>query len=253
VTEFGERIYDDAYALGRANAQVIELARRHCLDMVFTEASGRGLAELQSGLLNARRISCPVAVDNTWGSNFEWLAEDFHNEHCAGCQLRRPTGEVPNLASVIGEREAAVTAARQGGVDAIGKMHRRWQQRAESSRAAAATADPAMAAAIADIGILDSEPGTREDTAAAGEAVGRLTALADRAPETFTPAVIDLAIQLIQEAGITALLGPLRPLARLRPELAVRVLAAALISLDNGSVVEAGRCVADLIGAAARC
>lgn len=68
------------------------------------------------------------------GSNLEWLAEDFYNEHCAGCQLRRPTGEVPNLASVIGEREAAVTAARRGGLDAIGKLRRRWQQRADSRR-----------------------------------------------------------------------------------------------------------------------
>ncbi len=52
MTEFGERIYEDAYALGRANARVIELARRHCLDMAFTEASGHGLAEQQSGLPN---------------------------------------------------------------------------------------------------------------------------------------------------------------------------------------------------------
>jgi hypothetical protein len=130
VTEFGERIYEEAYALGCANARVIELAGRHCLDMAFTEASGHGLAEQQSGLpMNARRISCPVAVDNTWGSNLEWLAEDFYNEHCPGCQLGRPTGEVLNLASVIGEREAAVTAARQDVLDAVGKMHQRWQPR----------------------------------------------------------------------------------------------------------------------------
>ncbi len=127
-----------------------------------------------------------------------------------------------------------MTAARQDGLDAVGKMHQRWQLRADSRRAAAAKADPAMAAAIADIGILDSEPGTQEDAAAAREAVGRLTALADRAPETFTTAVIDLAIQLIEKAGVTALLGPLRHLARRRAELAVPVLGAALISLDRG-------------------
>lgn len=102
MTEFGERIYEGAYAQGRANAEVIKLARRHCLNMSFTEASGRGLAEAESGLpINAREISCPVAHGNSWGANLEWLAEDFYYEHCVGCQLRRPTGEVPNLASVL--------------------------------------------------------------------------------------------------------------------------------------------------------
>jgi hypothetical protein len=160
VTEFGELIYEDAYARGRANAQVMELARRHCLNMAFTEASGRGLAELRSGLpINARRISCPVAVDNTWASNLGWLAEEFYGKHCAGCQSRRPTGEVPNLASVVEERKTAAAGVRQAGLDAIDERHRGWQQRADNRRAAAAVADSVMAATINDIGILDLEPG----------------------------------------------------------------------------------------------
>ena len=251
MTEHAELIYQDAVVLGRANAQVMELARRHCLNMVFTEASGRGRAELQSGLpINARQISCPVAVDNTWGSNLDVIAGDFYGRHCGGCQLRRPTGEVPNLASVMDARKAAAAAARQAGQDAVHERHRDWEQRAGSRRAAAVTADPAMVGAIGDIGILDLEPGVHADASAFQDAVGRLTALADRAPETFTPGVIDLAIQLIEHVGITTLLGPLRHLARRRADVGKSVLTAALTCLSGGPVVDAGRCVADLIGPA---
>ena len=97
---------------------MMELARRHCLNMVFTEAGGRGIAELENWLpINARQVSsrtrqfctflrrqgakvvsCPVAADNAWGSNLDVIAGDFYDRHCAGCQLRRPTGERPNLA-----------------------------------------------------------------------------------------------------------------------------------------------------------
>jgi len=44
-----------------------------------------------------------------------------------------------------------------------------------------------------------------------------MTALADRAPGTFTSAVVDLAVQVVERAGATCLLGPLRHLASSRP------------------------------------
>jgi hypothetical protein len=103
-------------------------------------------------------------------------------------------------------------------------LHRDWEQRAESRGAAAAMADPAMAGAIGDIGILHLEPGAQTDTGAVQDAVRRLTALADRAPDTFTPSVIDLAIQLVGQPGITVLLGPLRHRARRPAAEALRAL-----------------------------
>ena len=72
-------------------------------------------------------------------------------------------------------------------------------------------------------------------------------ALADRAPETFTLAVMDLAIQLVEQVGVTSLLGPLRHLARRRPDVCPAVVSAALSTLRNDASVEAGRCIADLI------
>ena len=78
------------------------------------------------------------------------------------------------------------------------------------------------------------------------EALSRLTALADRAPATFTSEVVAAAVQLVVSAGVTSLLGPLRHLARRRAEFRAGVLSAALSALRTGPVVDAGRCIADL-------
>jgi hypothetical protein len=240
-----------AYALGRANRTTIELARRHCLDMAFTpfEGGGRGLAEQFSGLpIDTRRVSCPVARGDMAGMNLNWLASDFYDRHCVGCRRRRPTGEVPNLASVMEARKAEAAAAAEAERQATMRQHHEWEQRAERRRAAAVGADPAMASALGDIAVTDHEPGRPSDPAAVRDALGRLTALADRAPGTFTSAVVDLAVQMAEHAGVTSLLGPLRHLARHRADVRPVVLSAALSTLRADPMVEAGRCVADLSG-----
>jgi hypothetical protein len=242
---------DRYYALGRANLATMELARRHCLDMTFSlfDGGGRGLAEQFSGLpIDMRQVSCPVARGNTGGMNLDWLASDFYNEHCVGCQRRRPTGEMPSLSSVIEARKAEAAAAAEAERQATARRHDEWEQRAERRRATAAGADPAMASALSDIAVTDHEPGAPADRDAVQDALGRLTALADRAPGTFTPAVADMAVQLVEHPGVTSLLGPLRHLARHRADVRPTVLSAALQALRAGPVVEAGQCIADLSG-----
>ena len=247
MTDYLESELERTYGLGRANLTTMELARRHCLYMTFTEWGGRGLAEQASGLpINTRQVSCPVARGNSAAMNLDWIASDFYDQHCVGCQHRRPTGEVPNLASVMEERKAKAAAAAEADRQAGDRRHREWEQRAERQRAIIAEADPVMAGALDDIAILDHEPRARDDPAAVMAALGRLTALADRAPDTFTRDVVDLAAQLVEQVGVTCLLGPLRHLARRRAEVAPAVLAAALSVLDDGPAVEAGRCIADL-------
>ena len=229
----------------------MELARRHCLDMTFPlfDGGGRGLAEQYSGLpIDMRRVSCPVAQGNAAGMNLDWLASEFYQEHCAGCQRRRPTGEEPSLASVMKARQAEAAAAAEAERQATVAQHRRWAQREERRRAVMAGADPAMAGALGDIAVIDHEPGRPADDAAARDALGRLTALADRAPGMFTSAVVELAVQLVEQVGVTSLLGPLRHLARRQPDAGPAVLSAALSVLRVGPVVEAGRCIADLTG-----
>ena len=250
MTDHLESELERAYALGRANLITMELARRHCLHMTFTEWGGRGMAEQASGLpINTRQVSCPVARGNGAAMNLDWIVSEFYEQHCVGCQRRRPTGEVPNLASVMEERKAKAANGAEADRLATDQRHREWEQRAERRRGVIVSADPAMAGALGDMAILDHEPGAPHDHGAVTrDALGRLTALADRAPEIFALNVVDLAIQLVEHVGVTSLLGPLRHLARRRADVAAVVLSAALNALGNGPAVEAGRCIADLSG-----
>ena len=213
------------------------------------DGGGRGLAEQFSGLpIDMRQVICPVARGNAAGMNLDWLVSEFYDQHCVGCQRRRPTGEVPSLATVMEARKAEAAAAAEAERQAIARQHREWEQRGERRRAVVAGADPAMAGVLSDMAVTDNEPGTPVDHAAVRDALGRLTALADRAPDTFTSTVVELAVELVEHVGVTSLLGPLRHLARCRADFRPVVLSAALNALRAGPVVEAGQCIADLSG-----
>ena len=74
------------------------LAANHCRRMRFVESGGRGMLEELSGLpLNARRVECPVAIGNVSGMRLDYVTFGFYAEHCVGCDLRDPTGRLPNL------------------------------------------------------------------------------------------------------------------------------------------------------------
>lgn len=62
----------------------------------------------------------------------------------------------------------------------------------------------------------------------------------------FTTAVVDLAVQLVEDANATSLLAPLRHLARRDTSIGRRVVAAELTTLHRGPNVEAGSCVNEL-------
>lgn len=237
---------DDAIRIGQENRQTLELARRHCLNMQFVEAGGRGMAEEATGLpINMRQVRCPVAFGSQ-SMNLLGIASQFYEDHCVGCSLRRPTGEIPNLASVMVER--AAEDARQAALrDAEAERARQqWTARVERRRAIAASGGDAMADAVANIGLLDAEPGSPIDRGEQAAAQDRLAALADRAPQVFTDEVVGLAVDLVADVGVAPeLLEPLRRLAFRRREFAPAVLRAALAALSRGPVTAAGRCVAD--------
>ncbi|MGW5216169.1 hypothetical protein ACWEQO_34465 [Streptomyces sp. NPDC004051] len=242
-----EQLFDDAVRTGRKNAVTMEMARRHCLNMTFTEFGGQGMAEAATGLpINTRQVGCLVAHGGA-GANLDWIAGEFYEQHCVGCSHRRPTGDVPNLATVMDEHKEAAARAEEAERAETAKRHRAWEQRAEDRRGAQASSDPAMTSALDDIGVLDQEPGTERDREACDGALRRLTALAERAPETFTTAVIALALDLVTDVHVSELLTPLRHVARVRREHAANVLQAALTTLRRSPVAEAGRCLTDLL------
>lgn len=180
-------------------------------------------------------------------ANLRWIATDFYREHCIGCGLRRPTGEVPNLATMVRDADAEVAAAAAREKDRLAQVRAQWADRDEQRRVLAARSGEAMAGALADIGVFDRDPGVPVAPDDHEAARARLAALADRAPELFTPEVVTAAVELVQTVGgVDELLDPLRRLARLRKEFATDVTRAAVAALRRGPAVWAGRCIADL-------
>jgi hypothetical protein len=242
-----DRVWDDAVSMGQENHRTIQLARHHCLNIDFVEfGGGQGMAEDATGLpINMRQVRCPVAIGGA-SANLSLIVGDFYRANCVGCSLRRPTGVVPNLATVMEERaEASVRQAALRETE-VATAHEQWTARGERRRAVAAAGGEAMADAVANIALLDVEPGTDPDPDAQDAARERLAALADRAPQVFTPEAVGLAIDLVARAGVAQqVLEPLRRLARTRREFAEDVVRAALVVLRRGPVTAAGRCVAD--------
>ncbi|MFC5156026.1 hypothetical protein [Streptomyces amakusaensis] len=198
--------------------------------------------------INMRQVGCLVAHGGASG-NLDWIAGEFYGQHCVGCTHRRPTGDVPNLATVMEERKEAAARAEEAERAETTRLRQAWEQRAEHRRGAQVSSDTAMASALDDIGVLDQEPGVERDRETCDGALRRLTALAERAPETFTTAVIELALKLVADVHLTQLLTPLRHVARSRSEFVAGVLGAALDTLRRGPVEEAGRCLSDLLTA----
>lgn len=248
MSDYGDRTWDRATALGQANQVVVEMARRHCVHMRFDQPifGGQGAAEAATGLpINLRQVNCPQASGDTSGMNLEVIAEEFYRQNCVGCVHRSPTGDVPNLATLIEEADAKAEQEADAARSAAEGRHREWQQRAEGRRAAVATADPGMAAARADLAILDPEPGTDAPEGERDAALRRLTAIAERAPDSVSQPVFDAMTSLAGAGGVVDLLGPLRQLAHHRGDLVADVLALSLQVLESRPAVEAGRVVSD--------
>jgi hypothetical protein len=235
-----------SYDLGRENARIMELAASHCRHMRFVESGGRGMLEEVSGLpLNMRRVECPVAIGNMAGMRLDHVAFGFYAEHCVGCDMRDPTGRLPNLeteALARRQQAEAVEAERAEelrvrGVARAGRVERR--------RSLRVTADPATAGILDDLDALDPDPGVPVDADATAAARRRLTTVAGRAADRFDERIIDELFDAVQSVGLAELLEPLRHLTSRRPELAGRLVVAALEALRTFPSPEAGRCLTD--------
>lgn len=241
--------------LGHENARIMELAANHCRHMRFVESGGRGMLEEVSGLpLNSRRVECPVAIGNMSGMRLEHVTFGFYAEHCVGCDMRDPTGRLPNLETeaLARQQRAEVEEAERAdelrvrGVARAGRMERR--------RSLRATADPATTGILDDLDVLDPDPAVEVDAEATAAARRRLTTVASRAADRFDERLIDELFDAVESVGLAELLEPLRHLTARRPELAGRLVTAALAALRMFPSLEAGRCLTDhpdLVDAAA--
>ncbi|MBB1058941.1 DUF2125 domain-containing protein [Dietzia sp. B19] len=224
----------------------MELAANHCRQMRFVESGGHGLLEEVSGLpLNSRRVECPVAIGNMSGMQLGQVTFGFYAEHCVGCDVRDPTGRLPNLETEARARRQQVEAQeakraeelRVRGVARTGRVERRQSLRA--------TADPATASLLDDLDVIDPDPAVEVDVDATAAAQLRLTTVAGRAAHRFDERIIDELFDAVESVGLAELLEPLRHLTRRRPEFAERLVGAALVALGTFPSLEAGRCLTD--------
>lgn len=79
-----------AVALGRRNAEVIELFERFCRNVRVEVTGGTGTIELDTGLpIGQRSFRCKYASGTmSSGSNLEYEAVGFYEEHCRECADR---------------------------------------------------------------------------------------------------------------------------------------------------------------------
>lgn len=253
--------FDRAIALGQRNARIVQAAQDHCQHMSFVIRGGVGLAEQMTGLpIAMRSVECPKARGNSIAGNVWHVARDFYIDNCVGCEMRRPTGSLPTLATLVLEEEQAASEQAEAQARREATALQKRGARAERRRALRAAAGPAMLKALDDLELVDNPSADDRDDVRPGAtdsrkaALRRLSALADKAPHTFSADVIDALVDTATATASLALLDPLRTLARSDPTLATRLTSIAFDALERSPSREAARVVvqfADRVSAAA--
>jgi hypothetical protein len=75
------------------------------------------------------------------------VATEFYEANCVGCQHRRPTGQLPNLASLVEERNRASATAAAAAEDELARRHAEWLSWVAQRQAMVVGAGTAMASA----------------------------------------------------------------------------------------------------------
>ncbi len=103
-----DREFKKAIEMGEANKKVIALAQNWCAHLKVESFGGVGLVEASTGLpIGMRRIVCPYArAAGIAGMDLNYVAIDFYERNCVGCQYRKPVG-LPNLQQLVQEKEQA--------------------------------------------------------------------------------------------------------------------------------------------------
>jgi len=254
VRDETEAMVEETVALGLRNQRIVELATAHCLNFEWRSMGGVGMVEAETGLpIGMRLPHCAYASSpgGMAGADLEPVALAFYGEHCVGCEHRRPTGRVPNLATRAAEQRAAAERAEEADRIRLEKERTAWQQRADRRAALiAAATDATTAPVLHDVDLLDADPAER-DRPDPGGPLGRLRAVGERAAEHVSDDVARHLLQLVVERRGVELLAVLRPLALARPAYTRPVLQAALDVLRTSAHVDAGRCLVDLSASAA--
>jgi hypothetical protein len=231
-------------ALGRRNAEVIELFERFCRNVRVELTGGTGTIELDTGLpIGQRSFRCKYASGTmSSGSTLEYLAVGFYEEHCRECTDRVRPGVLGRDISAVADEWRAADRARvdQAAAEAEARLKRRDERAARRTRRSAG--QPYLSVQqLERVGRLDPPDGSP-----ASSDIEWLVSTASLGPELVSEITVDELVELagdpqapsaVREAA-QAVLVPLAGAGRVPEEIAARI---ALASLAEGAGTEAGK------------
>lgn len=189
-----DRRIEQAIEAGERNKRTLELVRNWCSHARIKNVGGVGLVhQMRPDLpIGHLAIECDHAAA---GGIAAWdLAEaalDFHDRNCFDCPHRAPVG-LPNLSSLLNEREAARAKAKAEDDARERRLAEAFEARQSARRSLRDQLNPVRATIVDALEELD-----RERSDAASE---RLLATARLAREHFVPPLIEHFFRLL-EAG----------------------------------------------------
>ena len=241
--------FDDAVARGRANADAIELTRRHCSHARIEPVHGNSMAGTMLGLpMGLLEVRCEHAPPpRTQGHQALEEALSFYEANCVGCPHRDGTGELPSLSTIATQRAAELAERHSAEAQAAEERARRHRERVQRRRQAVAGEGHVVRDLAAAIDRIDrADPRTQPPTPAEARAAREVMDSAQGAPQLFSPVIVDGLLELATDAADATALDALGALVRGGSCPARRALDSALAVLPHRRSPEAGRLLAAL-------
>lgn len=237
---------EDALNLGRANEQAKRLVANHCLHAdVTVNVSPLGHdVGLPIGRAEIRCSYAPFfgmsAVDLTS------LAVEFYEQNCIGCAYRKPSGQLPTLASEAERRRQERDEADSRALALKSAAHEAWAAR-KARREVATQGAPYLVQDLANrIALMDTDPSldaNGEGDQESAEARRRVLETARATPSLFSEVLVDTIVALAENFDRTAH-TVLRTLAETGVVPKERAASIAAETLRHGALHEAGQTVA---------
>lgn len=177
---------------GEHNKEVSELIKNWCGHARVEKFGGVGLVEQMSGLpIGHHAMACENA---SHGGIASWdladAAVDFYDRNCAKCAQRVAVG-LPNLLSLVVKRDAHVKQVEEARLAAQEKKDREQRKRTIRRREIGTRQPPTSLNILEIIEEMDRNCDER--------AQEKLLGMANLAPETFTPEIIEYCFNLLEE------------------------------------------------------
>jgi hypothetical protein len=239
--------FDEAVDLGRANEEAIELMRRHCRHGRIEAVGGNSFVGSMVGLpMGPLEVRCEYAPPpHVEGHQALELAIEFYEANCVGCPHRDPTGELPSLATVAGQRAADEVARKAAAKQAADERARRYRQRCERRHQLLAGEGHVVRDLADAMDRIDrAEPRTGPPTPEEDRAARQVLDAARGAPELFRPILVDSLLELATDTTDMTAFEALRGLVRSGRCPPRRAFEAARAVLQRCRSVDAGRLLA---------